>query len=108
MTKPVRDAIDRTIARAFQWPFLEATHIIISCGTLLKVGLDLATVKRCVPLAWQKKRVVLLVDDPLNGVFLLSNPQLFGPPYNRKVEIVMTHPEIIDVLLEKRRSVVKG
>jgi len=94
------------IAKAMDWPFVTPDPHSVSCGTLRKVSLSLVLTKRCVPLVFNRHRVVLMVDDPLNGAVLLANPQLLGPPYRRRVEIALTSPRVLDVLLDKRRTLV--
>ncbi len=96
-----------TAAAAFGWRFVDPDAIAVSNGTLRRVPLSLALTKRCVPLVVTKRRCVVLVDDPLNGIFIEANPQLFGPPYEREIEIVLTTARHVDALLEKRRSNVR-
>ena len=107
-----RSSIKKTttelFAKALGWSFLTPDHLDVSCGTLRKVPFDLASVKRCVPLLWSSRRVVLLVDDPMNGLYLCAHPEMLGSPYRREVKIVLTEPRWIDHLLDKRRRVVKG
>ena len=95
------------MAKAMDWPFVTPDAHSVSCGTLRKVSLSLASTKRCVPLVFNRRRVVLMVDDPLSGAVLLANPQLLGPPYRRRVEIALTTPRILDDLLDKRRTLVR-
>ncbi len=95
------------MAKAMDWPFVTPDSHCVSCGTLRKVSLSLALTKRCVPLVFNRRRVVLMVDDPLSGSVLLANPQLLGPPYRRRVEIALTTPRVLDVLLDKRRRLVR-
>ncbi len=95
------------MAKAMDWPFVTPDSHSVSCGTLRKVSLPLALTKRCVPLVFNRRRVVLMVDDPLLGAVLLANPQLLGPPYRRRVEIALTTPRVLDVFLDKRRRLVR-
>lgn len=96
------------VAKAMGWPFVTPDAQSVSCGTLRKVPLSLATLKRCAPLVFNPRRVVLMVDDPLNGAVIEANPQLLGPPYRRRVEIALTTPGVIDSLLEKRSTLVRS
>lgn len=95
------------VAEAMGWPLVTPDAHDVSCGTLRKVPPSLAAATRCVPLVFNRRRVVLMVDDAVSGAFLLANPQLLGPPYRRRLEIALTTPRVIDVLLEKRRTLVK-
>ena len=105
--QPLELDVLQRVANAMDWPFVTPDAHSVSCGTLRKVPLSLATAKRCVPLVFNRRRVVLMVDDPLTGVVLLANPQLLGPPYRRRVEIALTTPRALDVLLDKRRRLVR-
>ncbi len=96
------------VARALGWSLVMPDAASVSCGTLRKVSLALACTKRCVPLVFNRNRVVLVVDDPLHGLVLTANPQLIGPPYRRRLEIALTTPGRLDALLEKRRTLVQG
>ncbi len=97
----------RRLARAMGWPFVTPDAHSVSCGTLRRIPLALALTKRCVPLVFNRRRVVLLVDDPLSGAVLMADPPLLGPPYRRRVEIALTTPRVLDALLDKRRRLVR-
>ena len=105
--QPLELDVLQCVADAMDWPFVTPGVHDVSCGTLRKVPLALAATKRCVPLVFNRRRVVLMVDDPLFGADLLANPQLLGPPYRRRVEIALTTPRVIDDLLDKRRRLVR-
>lgn len=104
---PLETEVLRLLARALGWPLVMPEAQSVSCGTLRKIPLVLATTKRCVPLVFNRHRVVLMVDDPLSGVVLMANPQLLGPPYRRRLQIALTTSRVLDVLLDKRRRLVK-
>ena len=95
------------MARALRWPFVDLEEYSPSCGTLAKVSAEFACRARCVPMVFNEHRVVLVVDDPVGGAYLLANPELFGPPHTRKVELALTTPEALDVALRKRIEVVR-
>ncbi len=96
------------LARALGWLFVIPDVGSVSCGTLRKVPLSLACTHRCSPLVFNQRRVVLMVDDPLSGISLMANPQLLGPPYQRRLEIALTTPHALDALLDKRRKLVRS
>ena len=100
--------IARHIAGALGWPFVDLEDYSPSCGTLAKVSAQFACRTRCVPVVFNERRVVLVVDDPVEGAYLLANPELLGPPHTRTVEIALTTPQALDVALRKRVEVVKG
>jgi hypothetical protein len=96
------------VARALGWPFVDLEGYSPSCGMLAKVSAAFACRTRCVPVVFNKHRVVLVVDDPVNGAYLMANPQLMGPPHTRSVEVALTTPAALDMALRKRIEVVKG
>ena len=104
---PATDAL-RGLATAFGWRFTDAADLYVSCGTLRKMPLTASLLLRCVPLAVWRGRAVVVVDDPLSGVYVEANPQILGPPYRREVEVVLTTPRVIDALLERRRRLVRA
>jgi len=103
----IQETTKKTLAAAFGWSFMAPESVFVSCGTLRRIPLDLAIVKRCIPLVCSSDRAVLLVDDPMNGLYLVTHPELLGAPYRREIEIVLTESRLIDRLLEKRRCVVR-
>ena len=100
--------VARHIARALGWPFVDLEEYSPSCGTLAKVSAEFACRTRCVPMVFNEHRVVLVVDDPVGGANLLANPELWGSPHTRNVEVALTTPTALDVALRKRIEVVKG
>jgi hypothetical protein len=95
------------LARALGLPFVDLASYSISCGILSRIGADLACRERCVPMVFNKTRVVLVVDDPFQGARMAANPQLLGAPYRRRVELALTTPEALDAALGKRVNVVR-
>ncbi|MBI4603184.1 MAG: hypothetical protein HY721_14590 [Planctomycetes bacterium] len=98
----------RHVARALGWPYVELEEYSVSCGILRKVPAELACRLRCVPLVFNRRRVVLAVDDPFQGMYAQLHPELFGPPYDRDVEVALATARGIDRALEKRIAVVSG
>ncbi len=95
------------VARSLGWTYVEPDAVVVSCGTLRRVALGFAVVKRCLPLAFTSERAVILSDDLMSALEVASNPQLLGPPYHRQVDVVLTTPAVVDAMIEKRRTLVR-
>lgn len=98
----------RMLANALGWSFVDLEEYSISCGILRKLSAELACRVRCVPIVFNAQRVVLVVDDPFQGVYVSVNPELFGSPYRKSVDVALTTRRGLDRALEKRITVVKG
>ena len=111
-TADQESALNRTVtehlALAMGWRFVEPTADTVSCGLLRKIPAELACRLRCVPLVWNSRRIVLVVDDPFHGAYMAANSYLLGAPYNRPVELALATRAALDVLLHKRVSKVRG
>ena len=60
--------------------------------------------KRWIPMIFNKRRVILIIDDPFVA-FSLSREELwefFGPPYGREFGFVMATPSALDGVLEEK------
>ena len=95
------------LARALGWPFVDLAAYSISCGTLRRIDAALACRERCLPMVFNRSRVVLVVDDPFQGAAMAANPQLLGTPPPTRIEFALTTPEALDAALLKRLNVVR-
>jgi hypothetical protein len=96
------------LALALGWSFVEPTADTVSCGLLRKIPAELACRLRCVPLVCNAHRIVVVVDDPFHGAYIVANSYLLGAPYGRPLEVALATPAALDVLLHKRVSTVRG
>ena len=58
------DRVYYQLARAAGVPFVDARTLDVSPGILRKVPSVMARSRRCVPLVFNHRRIVLVVDDP--------------------------------------------
>lgn len=98
---------NRYLARALGLPFVDLAEHPISCGILRKIPAEVCCRFRCVPVVFNKHRVVLAVDDPFNAAYLSASPELLGPPYNHKLEFAVTTSHALDLSLHRRVTLVK-
>jgi hypothetical protein len=98
----------RLTATALGWSFVDLEEYSISCGILRTVPAELACRARCVPMVFNSRRVVLVVDDPFQGIYVSLHPELFGPPCRQEVEVALTTRRGLDNALHKRITVVNG
>ncbi len=107
-SSPVAERIlARHLAGALGWPFVDMTGYEISCGILSRIPAELACRLRSVPMVFNERRVVLVVDDPFAACYLAANQQLLGPPYRFRLEFAMTSRSGMDRCLERRLALVR-
>jgi hypothetical protein len=58
------DQVYYQLARAAGVPFVDARSLSVSAGILRKIPVTMARSRRCVPLVFNQRRIVLVVDDP--------------------------------------------
>ena len=97
----------RHLARAMGWPLVDLRTYAVSCGILRRVSADLACRLRFVPIVFNGRRVILVVDDPYTAMYLSVNPQLLGPPSRRSLEFALTTPGALDRCLRRRITLVR-
>lgn len=103
---PERESAER-VAEALGWGFVDLESYQVSCGILRKVSAELACRTRAVPMVFNSHRVVLVVDDPFQGVYLSLHPEFFGPRDGQEVEIAFATRRGLDVALHRRLTLVK-
>jgi hypothetical protein len=104
------EAIDRAqhLARALGWPYIDLEEYSISCGLLRRIPASIATLERCVPLVFNARRIVLVVDNPFNGAYMAANPGFLGVSADHRIELALTTPAGIDAALHRRAALVRG
>ena len=96
------------MARALDLPLVDLGTYAISCGILRRVPAEMACRLRCVPMVFNDRHAVLVVDDPFTAAYLDVNREMLGPPYRRReVTFALTTPEALDACLRRRVLVVK-
>jgi hypothetical protein len=86
---------------------VDLAEYTISCGILKRIPAELSCRLRCVPMVFNARRVVLVVDDPFTAAYLAANSQLLGPPYDHKIEFAMTTRRSLDSSLNRRAALVR-
>ncbi len=94
------------MAEALGWPFVDLERYSVSCGLLKKVSAEMACRTRSVPMVFNRHRVVVVVDDPFQGVYMSMHPELLGPPYSHRVEIALSTRRGLDAALHRRITLV--
>jgi hypothetical protein len=102
----------RELASSLGWPYVELEEYAVSCGILKRIPAELCCRLRCIPLVFNRRRIVLAVDDPFHAAYLSANPQLLGSPRGSPpggpVMFAMASPRGLDAALERRLLLVKG
>lgn len=97
------------LARSLGAPFVDLREYRISSGILRKLPRDLAMEYRCVPMVFNRRRVVLVHDSPADALRLAADP----PPFlrfrareegSRSVEFALTTSSALDEALARRLS----
>lgn len=100
------DEIERTrhLARALGLPFVDLSDYTISPGILRKLPARTMMANRCLPMVFNPRRVVLLLDDPARLACLTARPWLLGLPTDRPVEFALTTPSALEEALTRRQK----
>ena len=96
--------VARHLARALGVPFVDLDEYSISPGILSKLPLDTMVENRCLPMIFNSRRVVLLVDDASRMARLSSGDRIVGAPVGRRFEFAITTRSGVDAGIERRRA----
>lgn len=98
----------RIISAAYGLPFVDLEEYAVSCGLLRRIDAELACRLRCVPMIHNTQRIVLVVDEPFQALYLSANPELIGPSEIRsRLEFALTTRRGLDRALERRLTLVR-
>lgn len=98
------DAVHRQLAWAAGLCFVDLRFLRISGGILQKISATLARSRRWVPMIFNPRRVVLIVDNAFVPFSFCPNElsELLGVSSDTRVEFVLASPSAIDAFLEER------
>ena len=96
------------LARALYWEFVDLREHYISSGTLRKIPAALACRWRCVPMVFNERRLVLVVDDLFNASQISANVDLLDVSKGLPVTWVLTSRASMDAALHRRLTEVRG
>lgn len=98
------DCLYRQLAWAAGLTFVDLRATRVSPGTLRKVSAEVARSRRMVPLIFNSRRVVLVVDDPTLpfSVEIEDFHALLGVSENHELAFTLASPSAIDELLVDR------
>jgi hypothetical protein len=94
----------RHLARALGLPFVDLRDYAVSPGILRKLPLRTVVKHRCVPMVYNPRRIVLLVDDAASLAYLAARSRLPGLPGNRPREFALTTPSGLDAAIRRRQE----
>jgi len=97
----------RELASSLGLPYVDLEEYAVSCGTLRKIPAELCCRHRCIPLVFNRRRVVLAVDDPFHAAYLSANRELLGPPYRGPLAFAVASTAGLDAALERRLLLVR-
>ena len=97
----------RELASSLGLPYVDLDDFGVSCGTLRKVPAELCCRLRCVPLVFNRRRIVLAVDDPFQAAYLSANREILGPPYRGPLAFAVASTAGLDAALDRRLRLVK-
>jgi hypothetical protein len=106
----VNDHLEDTLYRQLAWaaglPFVDLRAYRISGGILRKVPAALARSRRWVPMVFNCRRVVLVVDNPAApfGAGREEVAELLGVPPEREIGFALAAPSALDALLAGDRA----
>ena len=103
-THHLENTIYRQLSASAGLHFVDLRKFYISNGILKKIPSIHARSRRWIPMIFNKRRVILIIDDPFVA-FSLSREELwefFGPPYDREFGFVMAAPSALDGVLEEK------
>lgn len=97
------DQIYHQLARAAGLPFVDARSLSVSPGIRQKLPPEMARERRCIPLIFNSRRIVLVVDDPFTALttqpfFILRE---LGLQDSRRVEFALAAPTPLGECLER-------
>jgi hypothetical protein len=98
---PEREAA-RHLAWALGLPYVEPEAGSISPGTLRKLALRVSLASRCVPLVYNARRVVLVIDQPATALILGADPGPLGLSPGQRLEFALTPPSALEAWLARR------
>jgi hypothetical protein len=105
---PTREVeVAKHLARALGWSYIDLQDYVVSSGVLKKVPAEFACRQRCVPVVFNQHRLVIVVDDPYSGAYVMANSNLFGAPYDRPVKVALTTRRAMDHALHRRICAVR-
>ena len=98
------DSIYRQLAWAAGLTFVDLRSARISSGTLRKVSPEVAQSRRMVPLIFNSRRAVLIVDDPSVpfSAGLENFHAMLGVPEHHEVAFALASPTALDEVLADR------
>ena len=100
--------VTRHLARSLGVSFVDLEEYVISPGILSKVARDFSARYRCVPMVCNRRRVVLVHEDPADILRLSADPGLLatsgleGVGEKRTLEFALTTPPALTRTLERR------
>jgi hypothetical protein len=97
----------RDLASSLGLPYVDLDEYAPSCGTLRKVPAELCCRHRCVPLVFNRHRIVLAVDDPFHAAYLSANREILGPPHRGPLAFAVASTPGLDSALERRLLLVR-
>jgi hypothetical protein len=97
----------RELASSLGLPYVDLEEYAPSCGTLRKVPAELCCRLRCIPLVFNRRRIVLAVDDPFHAAYLSVNREMLGPPYRGPLAFAVASAADLDAALERRLRLVR-
>ena len=97
----------RELASSLGLPYVDLDEYAPSCGTLRKVPAELCCRLRCIPLVFNRRRIVLAVDDPFHAAWLSANREILGPPYRGPLAFAVASAADLDAALERRLHLVR-
>lgn len=101
------DVLYRQLAWALGLEFVDLRLFPISGGTLRKVPLSVARSRRWVPLVFNRRRVILAVDDPFTAAVVEPGAveSLLDLPPGREIRFTLGAPSALDDVLARRESI---
>jgi hypothetical protein len=109
MTRSPSEEVEgaKHVARALGLTYVDLDESPPSPGILRKLPLEVARSARCVPVVYNRRRIVLCVDDPARTAWIEAHREDFGLPHDRRLEFALTTPSALDRVL-CRRSELSG
>ena len=112
MAYPQEIEVATHLARSVGVPFIDLREYSISAGILRKLPDRVSRRYRCVPIVFNHRRVVLVHDNPADGLLLKTDPSLLGLPVHtghpRTVEFALTTSSALEEALRRRSSLPDG
>ncbi len=100
----LEDAVYRRLAEAAGLIYVDLRTYHIPGGFLKRIPLAQAKEMRWVPMIFNSRRVVLIVDDPFKAL-VQDRGELarrFGPPWDREFNFALASPAAMDDFFEKK------